>query len=370
MSGWSPAGFSTLAELETAASKRVLDHVWAYIQGGAGEERTLRSNRSAFERWSLLPRLLRDVSAIDTTTTLLDSSAATPVFVSPMAYAGQVHPEGELGIARAAAREGVVAAYSTLSSFSLEEIAVASGKGARWFQLYLQPDFEVSRRLVERAERAGYAALVVTVDTPVLGVRDRQAQGGFAIDSSVPIGNGTDVVTPPRSPELQGRIYRLRSEAESTWEVLDELRRVSKLPLIVKGILTPEDAELAVQHGARAVLVSNHGGRQLDGVPATLDVLPQVAQAVGSRAEVYLDGGVRRGSDVLVALALGARAVGVGRPVFWALAVGGGEGVAQYFSLLNTEIATALALSGRATLKDVDRTLVRKGVEEPDSTKG
>jgi 4-hydroxymandelate oxidase len=354
------AGFATLSELEAAASKRVLEHIWAYIQGGAGEERTLRANRDAFRGWSLNPRVLSGLSSVDTTTTLLGRAVTSPVFVAPMAYAGQVHPEGELGIARAAGQEGVAAAYSTLSTFSLEEVAGASATAPKWFQLYLQPDFEVSRHLAERAEKAGYAALVLTVDAPVLGVRDRQAQGGFAIDSTVPIGNGSDVVPPPRAPQVQGTVYRLRSEAESTWQVLDDLRSATSLPIIVKGVLSAEDALLAVQHGAKAVIVSNHGGRQLDGAPASLTVLPEVAEAVGSRAEVYLDGGVRRGTDVLVALALGARAVGVGRPVFWALAAGGGEGVARYLSLLKLEFATAMALTGRSAIRLIDASLVRR----------
>jgi 4-hydroxymandelate oxidase len=356
----SGASFSTLGELEELASRKVLGHVWAYVQGGAAEERTLRANRDAFLRWTVRPRMLRDVSSVDTTTTLLGAEVSSPFFVAPMAYQAQVHPEGELGVARAGRDEGILTTYSTLSSFSLEEIAAASGAGPRWFQLYLQPDFEVSRRLVERAETAGYSAVIVTVDAPVLGVRDRQARGGFAIDSSVPIGNGADVVPPPRAPTLQGRTWRLRSEAESTWGVLDALRPVTHLPLVVKGILTAEDSRLAVQHGARAIVVSNHGGRQLDGTRAALDALPEVVEAVGSQVEVYLDGGVRRGADVLIALALGARGVGIGRPILWALAVDGAASVAQYLSLLKTELATALALSGRTSLKDLDRTLLAR----------
>jgi len=350
----------TLSDLEAVASKKVLDHVWAYVQGGAGEERTLRANRSAFHRWTLRPRALVDVSAVDLHTSILGAEVRAPIFISPMAYHAQVHPEGEPGVARAASEAGILATYSTLSSFSIEEIARASGSGARWFQLYLQPDFEVSRRLVERAERAGYSALMLTVDTPVLGVRDRQARGGFAIDSTVPIGNGSDVVPPSRSPLEQGRFYRLRSEAGSTWDVLEELQSITRLPWVVKGVLTPEDALEAARHGAKAIVVSNHGGRQLDGAPATLSVLPEVVEAVGSQVEVYLDGGVRRGSDILVALALGAKAVGIGRPVLWALAVGGGDEVNRYLGLLKTELATAMALVGRPTLAGVNSSLVSR----------
>jgi len=354
----SPESIGTLSELEARASRRVLDHVWAYIQGGAGEERTLAANRAAFRRWSLRPRAMVDVSTIRPGTTLLGREVAAPFFVAPMAYHREVHPDAELGVAHAARSAGILAAYSTLSSASIEEIGRASGDAPRWFQLYLQPEFRVSQALVERAERAGFDALIVTVDVPVLGVRDRQEVGGFAIDSSVPIGNGEDVVPPPRAPSRQGRTFRLRSEAASTWQIVDDLRSVTRLPVVVKGVLTPEDARLAVDHGARGVLVSNHGGRQLDGVPASLDALPAIAAAVGSRAEVYLDGGVRRASEVLVALALGARAVGIGRPVLWALAVGGGPTVEEYFGLLLTELATSMAIAGRATVDAIDRTLV------------
>ncbi len=351
-------GFRTLSDLEESASRRVLDHVWAYIQGGSGDERTLAANLAAFRRRSLRPRVLVDVTSIDLSTTVLGRRTRAPFFVAPTAYQGMVHPEGEVAVARAARDAGLLGAFSTLSSRSLEEIAAASGDGVRWFQLYLQPDFGVSKSLVERAERAGYAAIVLTADVPVLGSRDRQAQGGFAIDASVPVGNGADVVPPSRAPLLQGEEYRLRSDAGSTWEVLDQLREATRLPIVVKGILTGADARRAVDHGARGIVVSNHGGRQLDGSPAALDALAEVVASVGGATEVYLDGGVRRGSDVLVALAMGARAVGLGRPVLWALAAGGGAGVAHYFSLLGVELATSMALAGRTNLADVDASLL------------
>lgn len=355
-----PTGtFRTLSQLESLASKRVLDHVWAYIQTGAGDERTLRANREAFLRYSLRPRALVDVSELDLRTSFLGAPTSAPFFVSPMAYHAEVHPEGELGVARAAREHVLLAAYSTLSSSSLEEIASVSRTGPRWFQLYLQPDREVSRELARRAEAAGYSALVVTVDVPVLGVRDRQEVAGFAIDSSVPIGNGSNVVPPCRAPSLQGEVYRLRADAAETWEVLDDLRAATRLPIVVKGVLTPEDAERAVAHGARGILVSNHGGRQLDGAPASLDALPAVLTAVAGRAEVYVDGGVRRGSDILIALALGARGVGIGRPVLWSLAVGGTVGVHRYFELMKVELATVMALTGTRSIKEVNADIVR-----------
>ncbi|MCI4354237.1 MAG: alpha-hydroxy-acid oxidizing protein [Thermoplasmata archaeon] len=353
-----PSEFRTLADLERVAESRVPGAIWDYIQGGAGEERTLQANREAFRRRTLRPRVLVDVSALDPTTSMLGTPVRAPYYVAPTAYQGQIHPDGERGTARAAAGAGVLAMFSTLSSTSLEAIAEASGPGPRWFQLYLQPEFARTRQLVERAERAGYSAIVLTADVPMLAVRDRQAREGFALDAPVELGNGPEFVMPPRVASREGAVFRLRPEAAVGWPIIDRLREVTELPIVVKGILRPDDAHRAVEHGARAIVVSNHGGRQLDGAPAALDVLPEIVAAVGTRAEVYLDGGVRRASDVLLALALGARAVGIGRPVLWALAVGGAEGVARYLSLLEAELVNVMALCGTAKLADVDRSLL------------
>jgi len=216
----------------------------------------------------------------------------------------------------------------------------------------------VTRELVERAEKAGFTALVLTVDAPVLGPRDRQTRDGVAIRSPVPIGNGSHVVPPARVPQLEGGTYRFPADATVTWDILRQLRELSRLPLVVKGILTAEDARRAAEAGARAVVVSNHGGRQLDGAVTGLDALPEVVAAVGSQVEVYVDGGVRRGSDVLTALALGAKGVGIGRPVLWALAAGGEAGVARLISLLQMELAVSMMLAGRRSLAEVDRTLL------------
>ena len=350
----------TLAELEGEGARHVTDSIWAYIQGGAGEEHTLRENAAAFDRWSLCPRVLVDVREIDLRTEILGRRVAVPFFVAPMAYQAQVHPDGELALAQAVGPENVLATYSTLSSCSLEDIARASGGAPRWFQLYLQPDFEVSRSLIERAERAGFDAIVLTADVPVLGVRDRQARGGFAIDASVPVGNGRDVVPPPRVPLAQGPVFRLRSEAGVSWEIVGAIRSITRLPVIVKGILSVGDAQRAAREGVAGLLLSNHGGRQLDRSVSPLSVLPEIRKAVPGTLEVYLDGGVRRASDILIALALGVRAVGVGRPFLWALAADGAAGVRRYVRLLSEELATALAISGRRNLDEVDRDLVRE----------
>jgi 4-hydroxymandelate oxidase len=351
-------GFETLSDLRGAAERRLPPEVWAYVEGGAGEEDTIRDNREAFRRWRLRPRPLAGIQSVDISTSLLGIPVASPIYVSPMAYQGLIHPSAEAGTGRAAGDAHMLAMFSTLSSLSLEAIAEAAPVAPRWFQLYLQPKFEVTRELVGRAERAGYSAIVLTVDAPVLGPRDRQTRDGVAIRSPVPVGNGPHVVPPARMPELRNGRYEFPADAQASWELLGKLREITRLPLVVKGVLTAEDARHAADEGARAVVVSNHGGRQLDGAVTGLDALPEVTASLAGRAEVYVDGGIRRGSDVLIALALGARAVGVGRPALWALAAGGEAGMARLLQLLNTELAISMMLAGRRNLAEVDRALL------------
>lgn len=357
-----PGGFLTLSDVERAARARLPDDVWAYIQGGAGEEKTLGTNRAAFDRWDLRPSALAGIEAVDLRTRLLDDSVTVPFFVAPTAYHGLVLPEGEVATARGAAETGTLAVFSTLSSRSLEDIARATPAGPRWFQLYLQPEFDRTRELVQRAEAAGFHAIVLTVDAPVLGPRDRQTRDGVAIRSPVPIGNGPHIRAPARGPEFRDQVYRFPPDAAHGWETLGRLREMTRLPVVVKGILTPEDARRAVSGGARAVVVSNHGGRQLDRSVPTLEALPDVVAAVGTRAEVYVDGGVRRGSDILIALALGAKGVGIGRPVLWALAAGGSDGVRRLLSLFASELAVCMHLAGLGRPADVDSTILRRAV--------
>ncbi len=360
MSTSSTAGFATLGDLEEAASAACSESVWAFIQGGAGEERTLRRNREAFHRWALRPRVFSGIKSVDLSTTFLGEKVHAPFYLAPMAYQGLIHADGERGTARAAATAKVLAMFSTLTTDSLERIAEETPYGPRWFQLYLQPELSVTRMLVERAEKAGYSALVLTADVPLLAIRDRQRRTGFAIDASIPLGNGPEVQPPARELSDRGAgMFDLREEASVGWEILDQLREFTKLPIVVKGILTGEDARSAVNGGARGVVVSNHGGRQLDGAAATLDVLPEVVQAVGTKAEVYLDGGVRRASDMVAALALGARGVGIGRPVLWALATGGAAGVSRLIDLLRSELASVMALLGRNSLTDLEPSLLQ-----------
>ena len=354
----SQAGFSTLSDLEEAASKKTERSAWAYIQGGAGEEWTVGANREAFHRRTLRPRVLVDVENLEFGTTLLGTKVSAPFYVSPTASHGLVHPDAEAATARAASKANILASFSTLSSISMEDIAKAAPTGPRWFQLYLQPEFSATKSLVERAEKANYKAITLTVDMPVAGTRDKENQAGSPLASTIVLGNGREVVRPLRNPIVDGDHAHIRKEASNTWEVVDRLREITRLPLVLKGILTREDARRASDHGAKGVVVSNHGGRQLDRAPASLDALPEVVEEVGSEVEVYFDGGIRRGSDIVMALALGARAVGLGRLVFWALAAGGEAGVSKLLSLLKTDLATVMALTGRRTLSEIDNSLV------------
>ncbi len=354
----SAAGFSTLSDLEEAASKKASKSAWGYIQGAAGEEWTMRANREAFHRLTLRPRVLVDVEHLELGTTLLGAKVSAPFYISPTASHGLLHHDAEAATASASTKANILATFGTLSSISLEEIARASGKGPRWFQLYLQPKFAVTKSLVERAEKAGYQAIMLTVDMPVAGTRDNETRAGSPLASSIVLGNGREVVRPLRNPTIDGDRAHIREEASSTWETIDRVRESTRLPLVLKGILTREDARRAVDHGAKGVVVSNHGGRQLDGAPAALDALPEVVEEVGSKVEVYFDGGIRRGSDIVMALALGAKAVGLGRPVLWALAAGGEAGVSKLIFLLKTDLATVMALTGRRTIGEIDRSLV------------
>lgn len=371
MSGESfSGGFSALSDLRATAERRLPPEVWAYVEGGAGDERTIRENLGAFARWRLRPHVLTGIDAVDLRTTLLSVAVSSPLYLSPTAYQGLVHPTAEAATARAAERAGILAMFSTLSTKSMEAIASAAPVGPRWFQLYLQPDFEATRELVQRAERSGYGALVLTADAPVLGPRDRQTRDGVAIRSPVPVGNGPTVLPPARIPEFRDGLYEFPPDATASWDILDRLAEVTRLPLVVKGILTAEDARRAVDAGARAIVVSNHGGRQLDGSIPPLDALPEIAAAVGRRVEIYVDGGIRRGSDVLTAMALGANGVGIGRPVLWALAVGGEEGVARLISLLHSEIAVSMKLAGRARVSGLDRSLLSAAEDGTDRLRG
>ena len=342
-------------EYEEAARATLDPGAYAYYAGGAGDERTLRANVEAFARWELRPRVLVDVSEVSTATTILGTEIAFPLLVAPTAFHRLAHPEGELATARAAAAAGTVMCLSTLSSVAPAELAAAAPGAPQWFQLYWSRDRGFTKELVDAAAEAGFRALVLTVDFPVAGRRERDLRAAFTLPDDLPAPNLPVTLARKDFHAALGDIV----DTTLTWRDLEWLRSICPLPLVVKGVLTGEDALLAAEHGASGVVVSNHGGRQLDGVPATLDVLPEVAEAVGERVEVLLDGGIRRGTDTLEALALGARAVLTGRAVLWGLAVGGQEGVSRVLALLRNEIEVGLMLLGCAGPEDVTRAHVR-----------
>jgi 4-hydroxymandelate oxidase len=352
-----------VSDFEQAAKQRVEASAWDYIQGGSGDETTLRRNRAAFEEVVLRPRVLRDVHACDLTTRVLGATLKAPILVAPVGLQMLVHPEGEEATARGAAGGGSLMIVSTMSSVSVEKIGAAAG-GPFWYQVYVFRDREQTIRLIRRAEAAGASAIVVTVDVPRLGNRDRDARNGFSLPSdisAVHVGSNDGLVLHESAPGGSAVATHVRSQFDPglTWEVIDWLRQISHLPILLKGIMTAEDAKLAAERGVDGVIVSNHGGRQLDGVSSTIEVLPEVVDAVQGRCEVLLDGGVRRGTDILKALALGARAVLVGRPILWGLAVDGETGVRRVLELLGSELELAMALCGQSSVARLDPALAR-----------
>ncbi|MEU5790245.1 alpha-hydroxy acid oxidase [Micromonospora purpureochromogenes] len=341
-----------LGDFAERARAAVPPGVWDYVDGGSGAETTLAANRAALDRVAVLPRMLTGVDDPRTAATLLGREQAMPVAVAPMAYQRLLHPDGESALAAAAGTAGVPYAISTLSSTTIEEVT-AAGDGPVWFQLYWLRDRGLVADLLDRAHTAGCAALMVTVDVPVLGRRRRDVRNGFALPPDVTAANlpgGRDDLAHTGTPGVSaiaahtGAVFA----PALTWADLDWLRDRTPLPLLVKGVLDPADAVRAVQVGADAVVVSNHGGRQLDGAPATASMLPEVVAAVDGRAEVLLDSGIRSGTDVLRALALGATGVLLGRPMLWALAAGGRTGAETALALLAAELRDALTLAGCA----------------------
>ena len=359
-----PPGLVTLADHEQHARTQLDDNAWAYFSGGAADEISLRANRSAWDALPLWPRVLRPLAGGHTRVPLLGRTLAHPILLAPVAFQRLAHPDGELAMAYAAAALGAGVVLSTQASVSLESVAQAvlpdPGRGPLWFQLYLQPDRGFTQALVQRAEAAGYEALVLTVDAPTSGVRDRERRAGFRLPSGVGPVNLAGLQTPaspPLSPGQSALFDGLLHHAP-TWDDITWLQSITRLPVVLKGVLHPADARQAVSVGAAGLIVSNHGGRTLDTAPATATALPRVVQAVGGAVPVLVDGGIRRGTDVLKAMALGASAVLVGRPAVWGLANAGAAGVAHVLRLLRDELEVAMALTGCATLAEATPALL------------
>ncbi len=347
-----------LADFERIASERLDAGTLGYFAGGAGDEITLGDNVAAWRRWRLRPRVLVDVSDVGTGSELLGGPVSMPVCVAPVAFQRLVDPDGEVAMARAAAAAGTVMSLSTLATARPSEVAAGAPEGRRFFQLYCFRDEAITRALMEEAVESGFEAILLTVDAPVGGRRERDARTGFAVPA--------DIRVPSLDAALGGRtafvpeVFEQVDEALD-WQDLGDLASECSIPVLVKGVLTAEDASLSIEHGAAGVVVSNHGGRQLDCVPATADALPEVVESVEGRGTVLVDGGIRRGTDVAIALALGADAVLVGRPALWGLAAGGEAGARRVLELLREELELALALCGCRSPGELSRRHVGRG---------
>jgi 4-hydroxymandelate oxidase len=352
----------TVADYQARAQQLVEPVYYDFFAGAARDEITMRANETAFRELCLLPRILRGSDKRQIGVSLFGSTASMPILLSPTAFHKLAHSEGELATARAAATADTIMIVSMASTVAVEDIAAAARAAvpgrdpALWLQLYLQPDQEFTEAIVRRGEAAGVRALVVTVDSPVLGHRERDDTNEF---HDLPAGMYCENLRDLRAGDT-GHVRQIAMSANLSWAHLDWLRGITSLPILLKGVLHPEDARIAVGHGVDGLLVSNHGGRQLDTVPATITALPELVVAVGGRIPVILDGGIRRGTDVVKALALGADAVGIGRPAVWGLAVGGEAGVRGVLELLREEFDHALALCGAASLADLNPDLVRR----------
>ncbi|MDQ3340959.1 MAG: alpha-hydroxy-acid oxidizing protein [Myxococcota bacterium] len=350
-----------LKELEALARARLPQHAWDYYASGADDERCVVRNCTAYERIALHYRVLVDVATRDLSTTVLGQRIAMPIAIAPTAFHRLAHRDGELASVRAAGDAGTLFILSTLSNTAVEDV-VAAASGPVWFQLYIYRDRGATEALVRRVEAAGCRALVLTVDAPLLGRRERDVKNRFALPTGLGIENmhaaGYARVPAASADSGLAAYFAELLDPALTWDAISWLRSITKLPVIVKGIVRADDAIRAVEHGAAGIVVSNHGGRQLDASPATIEVLPRIADAVAGGAEILLDGGVRRGTDVVKALALGARCVLVGRPVLWGLAAAGREGVVAALGTLRRELDLAFALCGCPDVARVTRDLV------------
>ena len=331
----------SLFDFEAEAHKRISHGAWERIAGGSADEITLRWNHQAYENIRLKPRILVDVSKIDTRVTLFGQELPFPILLAPTGAQRFVHPEGELAAARGAAAANAVYVISSSASMKVEDIA-QSTKAPVWFQLYVQKDRAFTRDLVERAQDSGCRALLVTVDSPTFGARNREERAKNEL--------------PERElPNLKGKDYL---DPSLTWKDFDWLRSFARSPVLLKGVLNPEDAATAVKAGVSGIIVSNHGARNLDTVPATIDALPLVAEKVGGAVPVLVDGGIRRGTDIIKAFARGAAAVEIGRPYLWGLGIAGAEGVTRVVEILRKELEMAMALTGRPTIASIDRSVL------------
>lgn len=350
-----------LLEYEALAQEKLPEMVYGYYASGANDEITLSDNRRAYDAISLRPRMLRGVETRDTSVTVLGKTLPSPVMIAPMGFMKMGHEDGELAVARAAGAHGLPMVLSTMSTYSIEDVQSAAN-APLWFQLYIFRDRAVTQKLIERAESAGFSALVVTIDTPLLGRREADIRNEFHLPDTMMAKNLMDVEmgVVSRADGDSGLSAYIASlwNNNLTWDDIDWVRSITDLPILVKGVLRGDDAQIAIEHGVDGVIVSNHGGRQLDTATATIRALPEVVEAVGGQVDVLIDGGIRRGTDVLKALALGAQAVLLGRPVLWGLAHDGEAGVKRVLDLLHDEFVLAMALAGCRDIAEITPDLI------------
>ena len=356
-----PLDVLNIFDLERLAKERLPVLAYDYYRSGAWDETTLKANREAYEKLKIHYKILVDVEKRDLSTTIFGQHVDFPILVAPTAFHKLAHPDGELATGRAVVKAKTIMTLSSLSTTTIEEVAEATNK-TFWFQLYINKQREYTRDLVARAEIAGAKALVVTVDTPLWGRRERDVRNGFHLPPGLSAINlvkyQQDGIAKGQSGAGLGQSFAWMLDATLQWKDLDWLASITKLPIIIKGVCRVDDAIKATEHGIKGILVSNHGGRQMDSAPATIDVLPAIVDAVGNRTTVLMDGGIRRGTDAMKALAQGAKAVLVGRPVLWGLAAGGQQGVEKALSMLREELDLGMALSGCRNLKELNRSLL------------
>ena len=351
-----------LMEFEAIAKEKLEKQAYDYIASGAEDGVTLRENRDAWERIVFHPKVLVDVSSVDTKTSLFGQEISMPVILAPTAMHTLSHPEGELATCRAAAAAKIIFTLSSISTYSIEQVAETSD-GPLWFQLYFHKDREVTKDLLKRVEAAGYQAVCLTVDTPTLGRREPDIRNGLHLPPKVILRNYEPYVDLDSLPDdYRGSALAAHAltmmDPSMNWDDLAWLKSITKLPILLKGVITGEDAKRSVENGADGIIVSNHGGRQLDGVPATVEALPEIVDAVDGAFDVLIDGGIRRGTDVLKALAMGAKAVQIGRPYVWGLAADGEAGVKRVIGMVREELELAMKLAGRTSIAEIDESLV------------
>ncbi|CAH2099791.1 unnamed protein product [Euphydryas editha] len=355
--------YISLKDLEEAALAILPKNARDYYKSGATDEYTLAENRRAFQRLRICPKCLVGLTSCNLSTTILGEKVSMPLGISPTAMQRMAHPEGETANARAAQANGVIYTLSTIATSSIEEVAKAAPNAIKWFQLYIYNDREVTRTLLTRAEKAGFKAIALTVDTPLFGLRRADIRNKFTLPKHLKLANfDGQLATKINSTEDSSGLSNVDNllDKSLTWNEIKWLKSITKLPIVAKGILRSDDAVRAIEAGCDGILVSNHGARQLDGVPSTIEVLPEIVEAVKNyNVEVYLDGGVTTGTDIYKALALGAKMVFVGRPAIWGLAVGGEAGVDRMLNILRQELQNTVQIAGTPTIADITKDMVR-----------